>query len=162
MKQKAFLGIVCVVVIIVLGGTGGIFLIIKKSVSNEPQPINYQNTRSQASGSLLPDVLPVIIGQCAQTTVTKVENRLQSGENGVFIAGSGSAIEYSNKGYQVSYEQVAGVDRSHIGDKVQFCLVAIPKDCPSGDERGKIYSAKNLRTNESWTLPDAEHMCGGA
>jgi uncharacterized protein len=35
-----------------------------------------------------------------------------------------------------------------------------PKDCPHA--RGKFYSATNLRTQGSWLLPDAQHMCGGA
>jgi hypothetical protein len=41
-------------------------------------------------------------------------------------------------------------------------LVSIPKGCPKGDHRGKIYKATNLRTHGQWTLPDAEHSCGGA
>jgi hypothetical protein len=29
-------------------------------------------------------------------------------------------------------------------------------------DRGKTYSALDLRTKGKWELPDAEHMCGGA
>jgi hypothetical protein len=42
------------------------------------------------------------------------------------------------------------------------CLTKLPTHCPPGDQRGKWYTTTNLRTDESWTLPDAEHMCGGA
>jgi hypothetical protein len=45
---------------------------------------------------------------------------------------------------------------------VLLCLVSIPKNCPAGDERGKIYSATNLNTTAYWLLPDAQHGCGGA
>lgn len=106
--------------------------------------------------------LPVRVGQCIITSILKVENRLQEGENGPFIEGSGSAIEYSNKGYQVSYDQIPAMDDSRAGDEVKLCLVSLPKDCPPGDDRGRFYDATNLRTGESWEAPDAEHMCGGA
>ena len=32
----------------------------------------------------------------------------------------------------------------------------------AGDARGRIYTTTNLRTLESWTMPDSEHQCGGA
>jgi hypothetical protein len=83
-------------------------------------------------------------------------------ESGQMTPGSGSAIVFANGGYQVSYEQEAAVDRSRPGDPVRICLVSIPKDCPPGDDRGRVYKTTNLRTHGSWTLPDAEHMCGGA
>jgi hypothetical protein len=38
----------------------------------------------------------------------------------------------------------------------------LPTNCPPGDHRGKLYTTTNLRTEEAWTLPDAEHGCGGA
>src|SRR3569623_1883020 len=41
-------------------------------------------------------------------------------------------------------------------------LAGLPEDCPPGDDRGKTYSAVDLRTSGKWELPDAEHMCGGA
>jgi hypothetical protein len=49
-----------------------------------------------------------------------------------------------------------------VGDKVELCLVALPEDCPPGDDRGKLYAATNERTGESWEMLDAVHMCGGA
>jgi hypothetical protein len=41
-------------------------------------------------------------------------------------------------------------------------LVSIPRHCPKGDNRGRVYRTTNLRTHKSWKLPDSEHMCGGA
>jgi hypothetical protein len=78
------------------------------------------------------------------------------------IANSGSAVLLVNGLYGVSYDQVAPINRSRRGDRVMACLVKIPKDCPSGDNRGRVYTTTNLRTNESWTLLDSMHMCGGA
>jgi hypothetical protein len=57
---------------------------------------------------------------------------------------------------------VREVDESRPGDRVSMCLVSIPKDCPPGDDRGRTYKATNKRTGHTWTLPDSEHMCGGA
>ena len=31
-----------------------------------------------------------------------------------------------------------------------------------GSAGGKVYRTTNLRTRQSWTLPDSEHGCGGA
>lgn len=44
----------------------------------------------------------------------------------------------------------------------RVCLIRKPRKCPVGDDRGKLYSVKDLRTNAKWALPDAEHRCGGA
>ena len=49
-----------------------------------------------------------------------------------------------------------------VGDPVTLCLVSIPRNCPPGDDRGKVYSAANWRTQERWSLPDSQHSCGGA
>jgi hypothetical protein len=106
--------------------------------------------------------LPAHIGQCVTTEVKKVETRLMDGGTGQPVAGSGSAIEFANGGYQVSYDQVPAVDQSRPGDPVKLCLVSTPRHCPPGDNRGRTYRATNLRTGGSWTLPDSEHMCGGA
>ncbi len=51
---------------------------------------------------------------------------------------------------------------SRKGDKVYVCLMSILANCPPGDDRGRVYTTTNLRTMESWTLPDSEHSCGGA
>ena len=100
--------------------------------------------------------LPRRVGQCVETKVKSVENRLEN------APGSGSAITFVNGGSQVSYDQVPEVDATRAGDQVTMCLVSVPQGCPPNDHRGKRYRTTNKRTGQSWTLPDAEHMCGGA
>lgn len=102
------------------------------------------------------------VGQCANTRIKSVGTRLVDGANNKPIAGSGSSVVLVNGVYGVSYDQVSAVDRSRAGDAVRVCLVQLPKDCPKGDDRGRYYKVTNARTKASWTLPDAEHMCGGA
>jgi hypothetical protein len=102
------------------------------------------------------DPLPVKVGQCSTTKIKAVASRLEGAPD------SGSAVEYANGGYQVSYEMVPAITKSRKGDVVQLCLTQLPKDCPPGDNRGKVYSAKNMRTGGTWELPDSEHSCGGA
>ncbi len=99
---------------------------------------------------------PTQVGACAQTTVQQVGTRLEN------TPGSGSAISYADGVSQVSYDQVPGIDASQSGDAIKLCLVSLPQNCPPGDDRGKVYSATNLRTGQTWSEPDSEHMCGGA
>lgn len=106
--------------------------------------------------------LPTRVGQCVQTTVKSVETRLADGATNKPVPGSGSAISFANGGYQVSYEQLPTVDSSRPGDPARMCLVSVPKDCPPGDDRGREYQTTNLRTHQTWRLPDSEHACGGA
>jgi hypothetical protein len=100
--------------------------------------------------------LPIRVGTCVSTTIKSIETRLQG------VPGSGSAVSFENGGYQVSYDKVSAIEHSKVGDSVRMCLVSIPSDCPKGDERGRVYRTTNLRTHQTWKLPDSEHMCGGA
>lgn len=100
--------------------------------------------------------LPTKIGQCAMTTIKHVGTRLDG------VADSGDAVDYANGGYQVDYSTIKGLKGSRAGDPVQLCLTSLPENCPPGDDRGKSYKATNLRTHQSWTAFDSEHMCGGA
>ncbi|HXP02829.1 MAG TPA: hypothetical protein VN808_01830 [Stellaceae bacterium] len=115
-----------------------------------------------AAGIAAADPLPTQIGQCTNTTIKDVTTRLQDGATNRPIPGSGSAVDFANSGYQVSYDTIAEITQSHAGDPVTMCLVSIPKGCPPGDKRGLTYKTTNLRTHGTWTLPDSEHMCGGA
>lgn len=99
---------------------------------------------------------PVTIGDCADVTVASIGSRLEGDPS------SGSAILYTNGMGQVWYEMIPGIDHSQPGDAVHLCLVRVPEDCPPGDERGRVYTATNARTGETWTAPDAQHGCGGA
>lgn len=106
--------------------------------------------------------LPTRIGQCTRTAIARIGQRLEDGSTGRPIPGSGSAVNFVNGGYQVSYDEVPQINHSRRGDPVRMCLVAVPKHCPPGDNRGRVYKTINLRTRGSWTLSDSEHMCGGA
>lgn len=98
------------------------------------------------------------VGQCVNSRITAIHARLE-GDPGFQ---SGIGVELANGIYGVSYESVRAVRRSRVGDRVRTCLVSIPRGCPPGDDRGREYRTTNLRTRQSWTLPDSQHMCGGA
>jgi hypothetical protein len=102
------------------------------------------------------------VGTCVRTSIREVSQRLEDGATHRPMPDSGSAVEFANGLYQVSYDQVPEVNRSRRGDPVFVCLMSLPQHCPPGDVRGKLYTTTNLRTEESWTLPDSEHGCGGA
>jgi hypothetical protein len=103
------------------------------------------------------DQIPSLrLHQCVKTRIIELGSRLEN------MPDSGSAVTYGNGIYGVSYEMIRAVRASRVGDPVIVCLVTITKGCPKNDNRGRRYSAQNLRTGGKWTLPDAEHMCGGA
>lgn len=114
------------------------------------------------SGPVYPTVgeLPAEIGQCVETTIETISSRFQADINA--DPNDGSVVSFANGGVQVSYEKEQAIIHSEYGDQVMMCLVSIPQDCPPGDDRGKIYTTTNMRTQESWTLPDSQHSCGGA
>lgn len=100
--------------------------------------------------------LPRIVGDCVHTSIKEISSRLQG------VPESGSAVEYENGIYGVDYEMISSVSESRTGDPIRLCLISVPKNCPAGDDRGKVYSATNIRTQGSWSLADASHQCGGA
>ena len=99
-------------------------------------------------------------GECFSTRVKRVATRLE--DNGRPVSDSGSAIVLADGHYNVSYDQLPGIDRSRPGDPVRLCVIAVPHHCPAGDNRGITYRGQNLRTGLSWRATDAEHFCGGA
>jgi hypothetical protein len=105
--------------------------------------------------------------KCESTHIAELSARLGDMKGDIFIPGDpkevGTAINYSNGLYGVSYEYVPAISaRSRVGDPVRVCLISYYVHCPKGDDRGKVYSAVNQRTHEVWTLPNASHICGGA
>ena len=108
------------------------------------------------AGPALATELPRRVGQCAITAITKVGTRLDD------TPGSGSAVSFENGGDQVGYDSVPAIEHSRAGDRVRFCLVSVPRHCPKGDDRGRVYRTTNLRTHQTWTMADSAHMCGGA
>ena len=127
------------------------------------QTISVTVNEPAAAAGPAADVLPTKVGECTETTITalsdywgkKLSARKQEFDQGV-------AIGFSNKGGQYSHESYPAVVQSKVGDKVKMCLISIPSKCPPGDNRGRVYKTTNLRTNQSWSLPDDIHSCGGA
>jgi len=100
---------------------------------------------------------PTKIGECAERTIAVISTRLNEklpSRRPKSVDDGGSYVRYTNGNTQVSYEWDAALVHSRVGDKVRFCLVSIPKDCPPGDNRGRVYETTNLRTNEVWKMPD--------
>ena len=102
------------------------------------------------------------VGTCEQTAISRLGERLQDAASGASIPGSGSAVAFANSEVQVSYEDLETIARARVGDPVLLCLVKVPQNCPAADARGRWFTATDLRTMESWTLPNAQHSCGGA
>jgi uncharacterized protein len=103
-----------------------------------------------------PAAIPTRVGACSLTSVSNVGNRLQG------AAGSGSAVSEANGANQVTYDHIPAIDASRRGDAALVCLISLPRNCPPGDDRGKVYGVANLRTLGAWAQPDSEHSCGGA
>jgi hypothetical protein len=106
--------------------------------------------------------VPVREGECARSMITSIGERLVDARTNQPIALSGSSVDFANGLNQVGYDELPTIAQSRIGDPVMICLVQLPKHCPAGDDRGHIFTTTNLRTLESWTLPNSEHTCGGA
>jgi hypothetical protein len=108
-------------------------------------------------------ILPSKVGECADTTITSITDRFgadltpsrKGSEKGTFV-------RFSNSGVQVSLVKESAIVRSQVFDKVNMCLVEIPKGCQPGDNRGRVYKTTNLRTKESWSLANDVKSCGGA
>jgi hypothetical protein len=107
-----------------------------------------------------PENLPTKVGDCVETTIATITGRFQADINA--DPNDGTVVSFENGGVQVSYEKEQAIINSEFGDSVMMCLVSIPQDCPPGDDRGRIYTTTNMRTQQSWTLPDSQHPCGGA
>lgn len=105
---------------------------------------------------------PTKIKQCADTFIKRLGTRLEDGSTGKPIANSGTSIILTNGVYLVSYNVIKSLQNSQVRDKVKVCLLSIPKNCPPGDNRGKIYSLMNYRTGGYVEMADSQHMCGGA
>jgi len=105
--------------------------------------------------------MPAKLGQCSITKIAALTTRFGEPLEGA-DAIAGSAVEYTNDGRQVSYSLEEGLAGSAEGQPVAVCLIAIPRDCPAGDDRGRLYLGLNLETQGSWVLTDTQHMCGGA
>ncbi len=120
-------------------------------------------TTISGNAEQLPAAVPTKLGRCSSTAVDNVAPRLQSGE--AIMPGdfdSGTIVTFQNKGVQVSYSREIAILNAKRSDRVVMCLISIPHHCPPNDDRGRIYTVTNLRTQQTWTLPDSQHSCGGA
>lgn len=108
--------------------------------------------------------MPLKVGACVKTTIVRIGTRFSDRLVKPRSADEddGATVMLRNGVYGVSYQYVEAIGQSRIGDPVITCLVSLPKNCPKGDDRGKSYTTTNLRTQEAWSLPDSQHMCGGA
>ena len=70
--------------------------------------------------------VPRKVGQCVRTEISE-RSRLEGAPD------SGSAVAYANGVTGVSYDVVAALRRSRVGDPVTLCLISIPRNCPPGD-----------------------------
>ncbi len=107
------------------------------------------------------DPLPTGILTCGGGVIAQIGPRLE----GDTKFETGASVRLNNDGVTVAYQgdpSLTAIKHSKVGDHVLVCLVFVPKNCPAGDTRGKQYTITNLRTLESWTLPDSQHSCGGA
>lgn len=108
------------------------------------------------------EALPVSVGQCGLTHIDELTTRFQESLKDADPA-EGSGATFTNGGRVVSYERQPALVASEVGNAVAICLISIPRDCPDGDERGRVYYGINLsRDHSPWTLPDSQHACGGA
>lgn len=107
------------------------------------------------------DSLPTKVLDCGGGVISEIAGRLEGDKN----FETGATVILRNGGVSVAYQEDSSlpvIKNSKVGDHVLVCLVFIPKNCPKGDDRGRVYTITNLRTLESWTLPDSQHSCGGA
>jgi uncharacterized protein len=105
--------------------------------------------------------MPTRLGDCALTHITALTTRF-SDDLANASPDEGSGVELANGGRMVSYDREAGLVASRVGDRAAICLMSIPRDCPEGDDRGRVYYGVDLVVKSSWMLPDSQHMCGGA
>jgi hypothetical protein len=107
--------------------------------------------------------MPGKVGECADTTITSITDRYGEDLSPRAKKGSdpGTIVRFSNSGVQVSMRRENSIAHSQVFDKVNMCLVEVPKNCPE-DIHGRVYRTTNLRTKESWSLANDVRSCGGA
>lgn len=106
--------------------------------------------------------MPRKVGECFETTITSITDRYGEDIPARAKKGAdpGTLVRFSNSGVQVSLRRENSIVRSQVFDKVNMCLVEVPKECP-GDLRGRVYRTTNLRTKETWSLANDIKNCGG-
>ncbi|WP_338664372.1 hypothetical protein VQH23_04230 [Pararoseomonas sp. SCSIO 73927] len=128
--------------------------------STLPLPDWVSATEMAAGAAPESDDPPARLAACTTTRVAGIGARLEGEGPGEFS--TGTSVVFANGLRQVSYSRENAVIASRPGDRVVMCLTVIPRACPPNDDRGRYYSVTNLRTRASWSLPDSQHLCGGA
>ena len=75
---------------------------------------------------------------------------------------TGISISFNNGVGLVSYYDEPVALREKSGDEVQICLISVPKNCPKGDVRGKVYGVYDTKQRRAYQMADSQHECGGA
>lgn len=125
----------------------------------------YRQTYAQQHPEIVAHGIPKALGYCARTKITALTDRAGDPvkpKPPELRSDNGIVMDYANGVHCVSYEYDAQAAQARVGDEVLVCLSSIPRNCPPGDDRGRFYSATDVRTGGSWMLPDSQHMCGGA
>jgi len=82
-------------------------------------------------------ILPDKVGECADTTITSITDRfgadLTPSKKG---SEKGTFVRFSNSGVQVSLVKERSIVRSQVFDKVNMCLVDIPRVAQPGTIAG--------------------------
>jgi uncharacterized protein len=105
--------------------------------------------------------IPAAPGQCMETRITEVTTRFGAPLD-YNDAEEGTAVSFSDDIGQVSYGREEALTQAKAGDRVVLCLMSIPRDCPKGDVRGRLYLGYDADAKTQWILPDSQHLCGGA
>ena len=92
--------------------------------------------------------LPKRVGDCVNTKIYWVGKRIPAPAPdtlgpGVHVFDPGSQVIFEHGARQVGYETVLAIEESRKGDAVRMCLVSIPRNCPMGDNRGRVYRTTN-------------------
>jgi uncharacterized protein len=116
--------------------------------------------------------LSLKVGDCIDS---KIVGKFTRFEGAVAGEGGGEVIVELEKKVGLYLQSVAGLSENanqdkymystadfSKGDKVKLCLVALPDNCPPGDDRGKVYSVTNYKNKKSFVGIDSWHSCGGA
>lgn len=119
-----------------------------------------------------PNNFPKTVGDCVETILMSKNTRFE----GVVAGDTGGEVNVMFDNEIALYIQEiqdlpksTNVDKYMYstsdfaeGDSMKLCLLALPKDCPKGDDRGKVYSVHSHKNNKTFTGVDAWHLCGGA
>ncbi len=105
--------------------------------------------------------IPSVPGHCLFTRIQDVTTRF--GEPATYEnTDAGTNVHFANGLYVVAYDRPWQLSEVKAGQRAVVCLMDIPHDCPTGDDRGRMFYTFDPETGTQWVMPDSQHMCGGA